>query len=147
MKKTIIILLAIIGMYGNVSAQKPAIMASDKTGWHKIGETKVDFKKESDEIVVWFADRFDAIKFKVKDAPVEFTSMDVYFESGDVQNVMLNATIKAPGETRIIDLKGGERNLKKIVFVYKTLPNRKDEKAHIELWGLKTNTNTPKGKK
>jgi len=44
------------------------------------------------------------------------------------------------GESRVIDLNGGERNLKKIVFVYKTLPNRKDEKAHVEIWGLKTNT-------
>lgn len=140
MKKTMIILFVILGIYGKASAQKPAIMASDKTGWHKIGETKVDFKKESDEIVVLFADRFKSIKFKVTEAPMEISSMDIYFESGDVQNVVLKTTIKAPGESRIIELKGGERNLKKIVFVYKTLPNRKDEKAHIELWGLKTNT-------
>ena len=32
------------------NAQKPAVVVSDKTGWHKIGETTVDFKKEKDEV-------------------------------------------------------------------------------------------------
>ncbi len=66
--------------------------------------------------------------------------LEIYYESGDKQDVKVNSPIKAPGESRIINLNGGERNLEKIVFVYKTLPNRKDVKAHVEIWGLKTNT-------
>ena len=141
MKKTLmIILLAVAGSFSTANAQQPAVITSDKTGWHKIGETTVNFQKEKDEILVVGADRFAAIKFKVTDAPIDLKDLEVYYESGDKQDVKINMPIKMAGESRVIDLNGGERNLKKIVFVYKTLPNRKDEKAHVEIWGLKTNT-------
>lgn len=140
MKKALtIILLAITGSFGIATAQKTAVMVSDKTGWHKIGETTVNFQKETDEILVLVADRFASIKFKVMEAPINLMDLEIYYESGDKQVVKINSPIKEKGESRVIDLNGGERNLKKIVFVYQTLPNRKDVKAHVEVWGLKTN--------
>ncbi len=141
MKKTFnLILLALVGSITAVPAQTPAIITSDKTGWHKIAETTVDFKKEKDEVSVLLADRFASIQFKVIDAPIELVSLEVYYESGDKQEIPVNYSIKAKGSSKIIDLNGGERNLKKIAFVYKTIPNSKDLKAHVEIWGLKTNT-------
>jgi hypothetical protein len=140
MKKiTMIVLLAI--MAGNMaSAQVPAVITSDKKGWHKIGETTVNFRTERDQILILVANKFAAIKFKVMDAPIHLMDLEVYYNSGDRQNIKINMPIEVAGESRVIDLNGGERNLKKIVFVYKTLPNRKDVKAHVEVWGLKTNT-------
>ncbi len=142
MKKTMkFILIASIAAIGSVKAQVPAVITSDKTGWHKISETTVDFKNERDEVTIMGADRFAAIQFKVEDAPINLISLEVFYESGDKQDIVVRTPIKAHGESRIIDLKGGERNLKKIAFVYKTIPNSKDQKAHVEIWGLKTNTN------
>lgn len=135
-----IIMIAMAIIYGKAIAQQPAVMVSDQKGWHKIGETTVNFQKDHDEIVVMGADKFSSIKFMVKDAPIDLMDLEIYYESGDNQSVSVNAPIKAPGESKTIKLNGGERNLKKIVFVYKTLPNRKDTKAHVEIWGLKTNT-------
>jgi hypothetical protein len=142
MKKTMIImLLAIAGSFGTASAQMPAVMVSDAAGWHKIGEKTVDFKMERDEISVIGSDRFSTIKFKVTEAAIDLVSLEITYESGDKQDVIINQTIKTAGESRTIDLKGGsERSIKKIIFVYKTLPNSKDEKAHVEIWGLKINT-------
>lgn len=133
-------ILAVTVGIGAANAQQPKVVVSDKTGWHKIGETTVDFKKETDEVLILGADRFASIKFKVTDAPIDLVSIMVYYESGDAQKISTMMQINAPGESKTIDLNGGERSLKKIVFVYKTLPNRKDVKAHIEIWGLKTNT-------
>lgn len=142
MKKTlIVILLAVAGSYGRVSAQTPAVITSDKAGWHKIGEKTVDFTKDRDEIVVLGNDRFASVKFKVTDAPIDLQDLEVYYESGDKQDIKILFPIKSPGESRVIDLNGGERSLKKIVFVYKTLPNSKDKKAHVEIWGLKKDGN------
>ena len=136
----ILMLLAIAG-YGVAFAQLPKVVTSDKKGWHKIGETRVDFKKERDEIVILGANRFSAIKIKVENAPVDFMGAEAYYESGDKQDLQfLSKSIKAPGESEIINLNGGERTLKKIVLVYKTIPNYKDKEAHVEIWGLKTNT-------
>ncbi len=141
MKKIVaLILISILGNFGTAYAQKPAIILSDKSGWHKIGKVTVDFKKEKDEISVLVADRFAKIKFKVEDAPIDLISLEIYFESGDKQNIVINSKIKSSGESDVININGGERNLKKIVFVYKTLPNRKDKKAKVEVWGFKTNT-------
>ncbi|HYV94281.1 MAG TPA: hypothetical protein VE978_21080 [Chitinophagales bacterium] len=142
MKKLIIIVLAIVVSYTSV-AQEPAVISSDKTGWHKIGETTVDFKKDRDEVVVMGSDRFAALRFKLTDASIDLQDLEVYYESGDKQVIQVRTPIAKGTESRVIDLNGGERSLKKIVFVYKTIPNQRDEKAHVEIWGLKTNEERP----
>jgi hypothetical protein len=141
MKKiAILLLLAIAGSYSTANAQTPKVVISDKTGWHKIGETTVKFETERDQVMVVGADKFAKIKFMVTEAPIDLQSLVVHYENGETQSVSLRESVKAPGESRVIDLKG-ERQIKKIVFEYKTLPNRKDDKAHVEVWGFKTNAN------
>src|SRR5277367_2452193 len=140
MKRSMIITLLAMTGYGAAWAQLPKVISSDKKGWHKIGETRVDFKKERDDIDILGANRFSAIQLKVDDAPIDLIGAEAYYASGDKQDLKLYASIKAPGESDIINLNGGERTLKKIVLVYKTIPNYKDKKAHVEIWGLKTNT-------
>ncbi len=125
--------------YSTSFAQIPKIIISDKDGWHKIGHTRVNFEKDRDAISVIGSRRFSTIKFQVSVAPIIISDLEVHYSSGDIQKININETIKSPGESRVIDLNGGERNLKKIVFIYKTLPNRKDKKAHVQLWGYKTN--------
>jgi len=140
----ILTMLALGAGYTEMKAQQPAVVISDKTGWHKIGETKVDFTKDRDEVVVMGSDKFASIKFKIEDAPIEITDIEIYYESGDNQKVKLGTAIKAPGESRVVNLNGGERSLKKIVFMYKTIPNYKDKKAHVEIYGDKTNMDKKK---
>ena len=72
MKKSIMMILLIIaGSYGITNAQQPAVIVSDTKGWHKIGETFVNFQKDRDEIILVGANRFASIKFKVEDAAFE----------------------------------------------------------------------------
>jgi hypothetical protein len=139
MKKLLfIVMLAIIPAFiTKVLAQKPAVMSSDKAGWHKIGEVTADFKTEKDEIVVLGADKFRSLRIKVTDAPIHIASMVVYYESGDTEEIGLKSDLQAGGESRVIDLKGNTRALKKVSFVYKTVGNSKHDKAHVELYGLK----------
>ena len=53
--KGLFVLIALV-MVGSTYAQKPAVMVSDKAGWHKIGEVTASFKSEKDELVVMGAD-------------------------------------------------------------------------------------------
>lgn len=142
MKKIIILSLLLIGS-SKMFAQKPVVVATDKSGWHKIGETRVDFKTETDEIIVLGKDRFDFIKIIVNDAPVDLISFIIHFEDNEIENVTIGKEIKAAGETRVVDLKGG-KHIKKVSFIYKTVTNKKDEKANIELWGLKSSKDEKK---
>lgn len=138
MKKILFLMLMIAPAFINFAgAQQPAVMMSDKAGWHKIGETTADFKSEKDELVVLGADRFKSIKIKVTDAPIHIASLEVYYETGENESITLKSDFKAGGESRVIDLKGNSRELKKVVFVYNTMSNSKDDKAHVELYGLK----------
>jgi hypothetical protein len=140
MKKlfVIVVVLLLAANVNVVLAQDPGIVTSSKPGWHKIGETTASFKAENESIVVLGADKFRAIKLKITDAPINIQSLQVFYESGDVEEISVKSEMQAGAETREIDLKNGAtRELKKVVFTYKTLPNRKDEKAHVELYGLK----------
>ncbi len=139
MKKIMMIALLITTGYISAFAQQPKVVVSDKAGWHKIGESTVDYSSDRDEIMVMGANRFSKLKLKITDAPVHITTYEIYFESGDMQTVSIDKELKAPVETEVVELKGGERDVKKVVFVYKTPPNVQDKKAKVELWGLKTN--------
>jgi Protein of unknown function (DUF2541) len=141
MKKVLsIIVLAIAGICGTASAQQTTVVSADTSGWYKIGQANVDFKRDKDEIIILGADRFKSIKLKVINAPIDLKDLEIFYESGNKQDVKINASIKAAGESEVIDLeKGEQRSIKKIVFVYKTLANNMDVKAYIEVWGLKTN--------
>lgn len=139
MKKVIIILLAIAGSFGKATSQQPSVVMSDKPGWQKIGNRVVDLQKDRDEIAVIGADRFAGIKFKVLKSAIDLQDLDILYEDGTREDVQVRTPITAGGESRVIDLKGTERDIKSIVFVYKTLPNMSDQKATVEIWGLKTN--------
>jgi hypothetical protein len=136
MKKTLVILFALFSAAG-AYAQKPAIVTDKSAGWQKIGETKVNFETERDEIAVMGADKFKSLKLKVTDAAVNISDVEVYFENGEKETLNVRSEIKPGMETRAFDLKGYDRAIKKVVYIYKTAPNSANDKAHVELWGLK----------
>ena len=137
MKKAILLLFVMVATQVTfVKAQTPGVVVSTKAGWHKIGETTASFKMENESIVVIGADKFKSIKLKVTDAPLNIVSLDVYYESGEMEKIPVKNEMKAGSETRDISLKG-EKELKKVVFTYKTIANTDKDKAHVELYGLK----------
>lgn len=137
MKNRAILFLLFAGSLATAFAQAPAVVLSDKAGWHKIAETTVNFKQERDEVFVVGKDHFAKLKFKVVDAPIMVSSVEIFYESGDSQKVKVDFAIEAAGESGSVDLEGGERKIKSLSFVYKTLPNRADNQAHVEIYGLK----------
>jgi len=138
MKKFVLIALMIMGTFGySAFAQQPAVETSSKPGWHKIAETTADLKMDRDEVVVLGKDHFKSIKLKVTDVPVEFTDLTVFYENDTKQDIQVRKLINAGSETAVKDLEGKDRAIKKIVLMYKTVPNAEKDKAHIEIWGEK----------
>lgn len=137
MKKTFLFLVVSFMTISAVTAQKVEVITSNKTGWHKIGETTVSFAMDRDALTVLGADKFKAIKIKVTDAPIKVEDIEVYYENDTKEDIQVRSIFKKGGESRVIDLKGLDRNLKKVVFVYHSIPNWKGNKAHVELYGLK----------
>ena len=92
---------------------------------------------EQESIAVIGKDRFKSILLKVTDAPINIIALQVFYESGKSEEFDVKNELKAGSETRKIDLKNDSQEIKKVTFTYKTLPNQQDEKAHVELYGLK----------
>jgi hypothetical protein len=137
MKQTLFILAACIISLSSLKAQKIGVVTNNKPGWHKIGETTADFKTDKDVIKVLGDDRFKSLKIKTVDAPVHIETMTVVYQDGEPENIPIRYDFKQNAESRNIDLKGYERKIKEIDFIYRTVPNYKVDKAHIEIWGLK----------
>lgn len=136
--KKIVLMLLLVASYATMMAQAPKVVLNDKDGWHKIGETKVNFKQETDKITILGANRFAALKIKVKDAPILLDSFDIYFDNDEKQTVPVGQEFKVEGETKVVDF-GGEKNVKRVEFRYKTVGKFSDDRGSVTLWGLKTN--------
>ncbi len=102
--------------------------------WNLIGEKKVSFLVDRDVIQVKGNDNYRQIKLKVKDGPVHILDMDVHFENGDKFDVAVKQKFANGGESRVIDLPGGSRNIKKIEFWYETRGFSKG-RGRVQVWG------------
>jgi hypothetical protein len=119
-------------------AQKPAVVMGNEAGWQKIGETVASFKSQDESIAVLGADEFAAIKIKVDDAPLHIERLQVFYESGDMEEIDVKKRIQAGEESEVFKLEHPDRDIQKVAFTYSTLPNADGDKAEVELFGLKT---------
>lgn len=96
-----------------------AAVAGKDHGWEKLGERKVSDRLDHDEILVTSAKGdFKSLKILVRDHAVQFRDMKVHFGNGGTQDVQLRSVIAAGGESRVIDLTGNDRVIRKVSFVY-----------------------------
>ena len=87
--------------------------------WTFLGERTVTDRVDHDIIAVSAGrGEFSALKIKVKRHAVQFRDMKVVYENGTVQHVELRAVIPAGGESRVIDLVGEKRLIRRIEFSY-----------------------------
>lgn len=103
--------------------------------WENLGMRKVDFGLDRDEIpVTWRDGKFDAIKFVVRGGSINMHKVIVHFENGGTQEIQVKHTFGRGDDSRVIDLKGNNRFIEKVVFWYDT-KNFARRKATISLWG------------
>jgi hypothetical protein len=129
----------LVSLSAFVFGQKPAIVKNDDAGWQKIGEIRAGFRTRSESILVLGADDFSSIKLKVNDAPIHIDQVQVFYENGEMEEVDVDDELQAGDETREISLRGGDQEIKKVAFTYRTLANNDSKQAEVELHGLKGN--------
>src|SRR5215203_6554897 len=62
------------------SSRKTLVM---EEGWELIGETKVNFIKDKDEVLVDSTKLYTMLRFKVEDREIRLEEVKVYFTNGD----------------------------------------------------------------
>ena len=139
MKKLIVVIvMALFAWNAEVAfAQKPGVVLTDDPGWRKIGETVASFKSQDESIAVIGADEFSAIKIKVDDAPLHIERLQIFYESGEMEEIDVKKQIAKGEESEVFRLENPERDIQKVAFTYNTVPNSEGEKADVELYGLK----------
>lgn len=111
-----------------------ATPASADGDWKKLGERSVDGKLDKDVIQVGDDDGlFTAIQVKVEGSALVMNEIKVFFGNGETFEPKTRLVFDKDSRSRVIDLPGNTRNIKRVDFKYANLPG--GGKAQIELWG------------
>jgi len=108
--------------------------ASDVQQWKFIADKNVRFGIDHDVIIVTGNDAYRQLKLRVTDAPLKINDMKVHFENDDVFDVSVKSELRKGSESRVIDLPGGSRRIKKIEFWYSTIGVTKGT-SRVAVWG------------
>jgi len=103
-----------------MSAACTAVVHTTSGDWVSLGSATVKRAVDRDVISVNKAVSFDKLQLRVSRAAVVFRDVKVHFGDGSVQDVKVGRSIAAGGKTRVIDLRGDDRHIEKIVFWYRT---------------------------
>lgn len=115
------------------SASNLPVPLHDK--WQFLGRVSASKGVDRDEIMVTAGEGlFTFLQLKVKRAPVEIYKCTVVFGDGSQQEIELRDNIRAGGQSRVIDLKGNHRVIRKVVLWYSSTRPLKRQ-AIVELWG------------
>lgn len=127
------ILLFTSTSFASISAKERTLLQPGD--WVKLGSKIVDMKADHDVIPVTIMDGvFTKVKLKVMKAPIHLLNMNIIFGNGENKNVVFNKHFEAGSSTRIIDLPGNKRIIKRVNLNYKSAPTAKG-RAVITLFG------------
>ena len=98
-----------------------SLAASAAGPWTLLGSSKVHGHRAYDEIAVTGSQGdFKAIKLFVQNEGIDFDRVVVHYGNGGMDKIDIRNFVPAGGETRVIDLAGGDRVIRKVVFYYKS---------------------------
>lgn len=121
------------------------LTGAEAADWVKLGTKKVNHLGDRDVIpVTGLRGTFRSVKLKVSQRGVRIASLKIHFGNGETQDVNLRRDFPAGSESRVIDLPGGARVIKKIDLVYKTKGKPRGPRAIVEVFGIRTAAAAPK---
>jgi hypothetical protein len=89
-------------------------------GWELLGERKVNFLRDKDDIPVTSRNEFTALRFKVEDRDIRLNYLKIYFRSGDILQPAVDEIINSNQNSKVIELAREGRPIDKIEFKYHT---------------------------
>jgi hypothetical protein len=107
-------------------------------GWELLGERKVNFVRDKDDITVTSRNEFTALRFRVEDRDIRLNYLKIFFRNGDVLQPAVDEIISANQNSRIIELAREGRPIDKIEFKYRTTGgNFLEGRANVLVFGKK----------
>ncbi|MEK7487490.1 MAG: hypothetical protein AABZ60_24440 [Planctomycetota bacterium] len=106
--------------------------------WEKLGSCRANFQGDHDVITVTHEGKFVAIKFDVEDARLEMYNVKITFGNGEIFSPETQLVFSKESRSRTIDLPGESRVIKKVEFFYRTMKNKRQEHADLDLFGKRS---------
>jgi hypothetical protein len=114
-----------------------AALAQGAKRWVYLGQTTVNGQRDFDRIGIGRSEgRFQSIQLRVAGGPVEFQRVVVNYSNGASEEVEVRDRIPAGGQTRAIDLRGGERSISSVDFRYSRANWAWRSLPRVSLYGL-----------
>ena len=133
-KLTLLILITLVAVSGKLVAQ-----STSNPGWQKLGEISVDMTSNRDEMALPSnVDRFNSVKVVVTDAQIDLYGIEVFYNGGNAQIINVGKSIEPGQQSNVYPLRDGQKDLRRIGFAYKSNTDSNCKKAHVEIWGYKT---------
>jgi hypothetical protein len=138
MMKHFMVIFALMLIGSPLLAQKVKQPKSGPPGsWRVIGTTHANHTVDHDAIIVAGPfDDFRKIKFKVTDSPLNLLRLVVTYDNGMPDIIEVRNNIPRGGESRVIDLNGSKRSIRKIEFWYDT-KGILNGNADVTVFGMK----------
>jgi hypothetical protein len=103
-----------------------------------LGERVVDFHAQRDVIDVGNYDGwFHSLYFEVEKNNVEVFNLVIVYGDGQRERIDTRLIFDAGTRSRIIDLQGGKRRIKRIEFEFKTVGSWLEGRARIKVLGIR----------
>jgi hypothetical protein len=129
-----LVLLLACAPRGRYDGPREAAFA-DRTGWTKLGERWVNYGAGGDVDVVEVGaveGTFSRMMIAVEHSAVELHDVVVVFGDGNTFSPAMKLRFGRGAASRVIDLPGGSRVIRRVEFRYRNLP--RGGRAQVELW-------------
>jgi len=118
-----------------VQSQNDALVGFNEAAWAKLGERRVLLSAERDTIpVTLLKGRYRKIMLVVHGSALEMYDVVVTFANGDRYTPATRLYFAEDTRSRVIDLPGTKRTIKKVDFFYRS-KHALTGFAEVELWG------------
>jgi hypothetical protein len=135
MKSLFIALIAFASLSAFSNSNAGKNLTTVNQAWEKLGSRVVTMTGDHDEILVTATEGvYTAIQLRILKAPIHLLNINIIFGNGDNENIVFDKMFAAGSETRVIDLVGNKRIIKKVNLNYKSAPTQKG-RAVVSLWG------------
>ncbi|MBK9191835.1 MAG: hypothetical protein IPM77_10150 [Crocinitomicaceae bacterium] len=135
MKTSLFIISILIASVSFSNSQASKTTSTINQAWERLGSRTVTMTADHDEIVVTANEGiFTAIQLRIAKAPIHLLNINIIFGNGDNENVVFDQTFEAGSQTRVIDLAGNKRIIRKVNLNYRSAPTQKG-RAIVSLWG------------
>jgi hypothetical protein len=111
-----------------------ASSAQRGSNWVSLGETHVDGSSDHDTIKVG-GGSYQALQIQVEGAAIDFQHIVVHFDNGADETLPLQGRVPAGAKSQVIDLRGGNRNIRSVEVWYEKGKWGRDVKPTMHLYG------------